>query len=263
MRRREPAPVLLLGLLLLGTPAAAFGPASDYASGDAYDDGWIDGDDGGVGWPGEYPWTFNPTVAPLTVETSTANGDGDSNGDGDIDTDGRAFTLVALNSSLSAAVRFLYPVPLQVGERVAFDFDAVGAGALYFASCSLVEYTGTPQERWALQVAGDRTQYAFVDATGTNDMGVPLSDEGVHVEFDLTGADTYTARVTPLGGATTERSGTLGGAGDIVSFQCTIGGGGSGTYKAHFNSIVVPEPGATASALAAALALTLAGRRRA
>lgn len=263
MRRSELAHVLLLGLIVLGAPAHAFGPASDDASGAAYDDGWIDGDEGGVGWNPEYPWTFSSALAPFAIESSTSNGDGDSNADGDIDTDGKAFTMVALNASLHYALRFLYPVPLQIGERVAFDFDALDADADFFASCAVMEYTGTPQQRWALHVAGDRTQYAFVDATGTNDIGVPLSDEGVHVEFELTGTDSYTASLTPLGGATTQRSGTLNGAGDIVAFLCAIGGGGSGTYKAYFNSIVVPEAGATASAVAAVLALVLAKRRRA
>lgn len=120
--------------------------------------------------------------------------------------------MVALNASAHYAVRFLYPAPLHIGERVAFDFGAIDADADFFASCAVMEYT---------------------------------------------------ARVTPLGGATTERSGALNGAGDIVAFLCPIGGGGSGTYKAHVNSILVPEAGPTASALTAALALALARRRRA
>jgi hypothetical protein len=249
--------------LCAASAANAFGPASDYADAAAYADGWTDGDDGGTGWNPDYPWTFSTAVAPFAIESSTLNGDGDSDGDGDIDTNGKAFTMVALNSSLYYAVRFLYPVPLQVGERVAFDFDAVGSGALYFASCALMEYTDTPQQRWGLQVAGDATNYGMIDSTGVADLGVPIGDEGIHVEFDLTGADTYTSRVTPLGGASTERSGALAGSGDIVAFLCAIGGGGAGTYKAYFNSIVIPEPGATASALAAALAIAAARRRRA
>ncbi len=241
--------------------AAAFGPASDFANASAYQDGWIDGDDGGTGWNPLFPWTFSPTNAPFAIESSTANGDGDTNLDGDIDTDGKAFKLVALNSSIAYAVRFLNPVPLLAGERVAFDFDAVGSGASYFASCSLMEYVGTPQQRWAFHVAGDAINYAMLDSTGLNSIGIPITDEGVHVEVDLTGSDSYTSRVTPLGGTTTERSGTLKSSGDVVAFLCAIGGGGEGAYAAYFNSVVVPEPGALLSTIAAVSALVVIGKR--
>ena len=252
------ATAVVLGLAI---PAAAFGPASDFADAAAYQDGWIDGDDGGTGWPAAYPWTFSPTNAPFAIASSTSNGDGDSNGDDDIDTNGKAFQLVALNASTAYAVRFLDPIPLLVGERVAFDFDAVGTGSLYYASCSLMEYVGTPQQRWAFHVAGDATNYAMIDAAGMNSIGIPITDEGVHVEFDLTGANSYTAHVTPLGGAAVERSGTLAQSGDIVAFLCAIGGGGAGNYSAFFNSVVVPEPGSLVSALAAVATLALLGKR--
>lgn len=251
--------------LSLAAPAAAFGPASDFASAAAYGDGWIDGDDGGSGWDPLYPWTFSPTQAPFVAASSTANGDGDTNGDGDIDTGGRAFGLLALNTSYNYAVRFFGAVPLQVGEHASWDFDAVGSGALYFASCSLMEYVGTPQQRFAIHVKGDLANYQVVDAGGLVDLGIPVSDEGIHVEFELTGVNSYTTRLTPLGGATTLRSGTLGGAGDIVAFFCSIGGGGSsngGTHKAYFNSVAIPEPGALASMLAAFAALALCRKRR-
>ena len=245
----------------VATAAAAFGPASDFADATAYADGWIDGDEGGTGWPADLPWTFLPTVAPFAIESSTSNGDGDSNADGDIDTAGKSFKLVALNDALGYAIRFLDPVPLLIGDRVAFDFDAVGSGSLYFASCSLMENIGTPQQRWAFHVAGDAAHYAMIDSAGTTSLGIPITDEGVHVEFDLTGADSYTARVTPLGGATTVRSGTLASGGDITSLLCAIGGGGAGTSSAYFNSVVIPEPGALASALAAVAALAAIAKR--
>jgi hypothetical protein len=255
--------LVFVAILTAASSAAAFGPASDFANAADYQDGWIDGDDGGTGWNPDFPWTFNPQSAPFAIESSTSNGDGDSNGDDDIDTDGSAFKLVALNTSIGYAQRFLYPVPLLVGERVAFDFDAVGAGSLYFASCSLMEYEGggNAQQRWAFHVAGDASDYAILDAAGTNSLGIPITDEGIHVEFDLTGADSYTSRVTPLGGTTLERSGTLASSGDISSFLCAIGGGGAGNYAAYFNSVVVPEPGALASARAAVAALAVLGKR--
>ena len=245
----------------VATAAAAFGPASDFADATAYADGWIDGDEGGTGWPADLPWTFLPTVAPFAIESSTANGDGDSNGDGDIDTAGKSFKLVALNDALGYAIRFLDPVPLLIGDRVAFDFDAVGSGSLYFASCSLMENIGTPQQRWAFHVAGDAAHYAMIDSAGTTSLGIPITDEGVHVEFDLTGTDSYTARVTPRGGATTVRSGTLASGGDITSFLCAIGGGGEGISAAYFNSVVIPEPDALAAALGAVAALAAIAKR--
>ena len=174
---------------------------------------------------------------------------------------GKSFKLVALNDALGYAIRFLDPVPLLIGDRVAFDFDAVGSGSLYFASCSLMENIGTPQQRWAFHVAGDAANYAMKDSSGLNSIGVPITDEGVHVEFDLTGADSYTARVTPPGGATIERSGTLASSGDIIGFLCAIGGSGTGTSSAYFNSVVIPEPGALASALAAVAALAAIAKR--
>jgi hypothetical protein len=245
-------------VLGLAIPAAAFGPASDFADAAAYQHGWIDGDDGGTGF--DYPWTFSPTLAPFTVESSTQNGDGDSNSDGDIDTVGKSFTIRTNGNAIYAALRFLTPGPLQIGDRVAYDFDAVGFGIDGFANCDLTSQSAV---RFDLRVTGGEVNYVILDAAGSNDSGVPVTDEGIHVALDLTGADTYTLRVTPLGGATTERSGTLAGAGDIAIFRCGIANDASGLNVAYFNSVVVPEPGAAAAALAAALALTIAKRRRA
>ena len=245
-------------------PAAAFGPASDYADDPAYGSGWTDGTGGGTGWPG--PWSFSPVSAPFTVESSTLNGDADS--DGDIDTGGLSFALVAMGPGTGYAERDFSPV-LQVGERVAFDLDAVGSSvdAHFYVECDLFDYVNptAPVRRWGFQVSGDQADYLLLDAAGTTDLGIPVTAEGVHVDVDLTSTTTYAARITPRGGPRSTFTGTLASTGDVDAFLCAIGGGGGGsnvTYKGYFNSVVVPEPGAAASALVALAALALIGPRK-
>jgi hypothetical protein len=258
---RSAAVAVLVGFAVSAGPAASFGPAIDSADAAAYDDGWQDGDEGGVGWPAAYPWTFSSGPSFYAIESSTSNGDGDTNADGDVDTDGRSFALVAAGSGTAYAVRF-FDASLQVGDRVAFDFDAVGVGDQFFASCSLMEYENPPQQRVAFHVAGNAANYALIADGGTIDVGLPITDEGVHVDIDVTGANTYAARIRSLAtGESVSGGGNMASTGDVVAFLCAIGGGGVGTSKAYFNNVYVSEPGATAAALAAIAALAQRARR--
>jgi hypothetical protein len=61
---------------------------------------------------------------------------------------GRSFVMRAVGNNVYAALRFLTPDPIAIGDRVSWDFDA----------------------------------------TGSNDSGVAVGDEGLHVDVDLAGA---------------------------------------------------------------------------
>ena len=126
---------------------------------------------------------------------------------------------------------------------------------------------GTDLDPKELQGCGElllRLFAASVDA-GTLDITsvLPASDEGLFLEFVLTGHDTYTLVLIPGGGGTSvEFERTLAGTGWIDRLEFLASAETTAHREAFLNRIAVPEPGAGA-ALSALGALLLATRRRA
>jgi len=111
-----------------------------------------------------------------------------------------------------------------------------------------IALSGTEQ-RFRLQWNG--TQYIATD--GDLDLiglGSPPADEGVHLDLELTSADTYELSLrSVVGGIPAQASGDLQGSGAITSLGYQLIGDGV-PRQACLNRIVVPEPGAGAAGAA-------------
>jgi hypothetical protein len=261
---REFAALCLLVAASIAGEALAAADAYDDASDPAYADGFQAGDNGGTGWGSAWVNQGGSMAVPILIESSTANGDGDTNLDGDIDTAGAAF-LFAPTSSGQQQMRRNFSGTLVVGDRVSFDFDNDPIALGGFAS---IELQATNSIRFGFGRYGDRNGYGIVDAAGSpiiRDIDIPPTDEGIHVEFTLTGTNTYQADITPAGSATITETGTLRSSGAINRFRLLAQSDGT-VRKSYFNAIgvnVVPEPTAALSIGAAAVALAIAKGRRA
>jgi hypothetical protein len=229
---------LLVFALASPFAARAASPAFDSAADPAYDDGWQSGDDGGTGWGG--PWLISGSALGqgAFIGSSTTNGDGDDDQDGDIDTAGRAFGLfVELEGAVVSAFRN-FDGSLAIGESFSLDLDNdPGSGEPGFRL-----YPGMGDFRFRFRYSPFFGTYQVVDADGFVPLGIPGTDEGLRVEFTLTGADTYALAVTPAGGATSVHSGTLASAGAIVRLAL-VGSGEDATRRdTFFNNLSVTPP---------------------
>jgi hypothetical protein len=261
---REIAVLCSLVAASIAGEALAAADAYDDASDPVYSDGFAAGDNGGTGWGGAWFKQSGVNAVPTAIGSSTENGNGDDNGDGDIDTGGAAF-LFAPTTSGQQQMRRNFSGTLAVDDRVSFDFDHEPIGIGGFAS---LELQAVSSIRFGFGWYGDLNSYAIVDAAGSpifRIIDVPLSDEGIHVEFTLTGTNTYQADITPAGSETITEMGTLRGSGAIDRFRLTAQSDGS-VRKSYFNAIgvnVVPEPAAALGGWVALAALVIAKGRQA
>jgi hypothetical protein len=248
---------LLLASLLPATGAWASADAFDDAADVAYVDGWQDGDDGGAGFES---WLF--TEGPgcgYATGTSTLNGDGDSDGNDDIDSSASSWSAWSEGAGNVAQATRPFIGNLDPGQVVAADVDYDPAGGeVVFA---LQTATGANRFRFATSPA---TGARLLDA-GALDLSsvLPASDEGLFLQFVLTGPDTYVVVLTPGdGGVPVEFERMLGGTGGIDRLTFTVNAEGEEHREAFLNRIMVPEP-ASGAALSAIGALLLVARRRA
>jgi hypothetical protein len=238
-------------------PALASTPASDDASDPAYDNGWQTGDAGGTGWGSAWILGGSTVGSGHLIDTSTQTGDGDTDQDGDIDTAGRAFGLFAEGDGANAnAGRFLDGA-LAVGEGVSLDMDHDPGCEPGFRLSNAMG-----QIRLSFRYQPQSDSYQVLDSAGFDDLGIPGTDEGVHVGVELTGVDAYQLRVTPAGGTTSTFSGSLAASGEIVQLYLEQHTSDSTRREVYFNSISVPEPSRSAAVLGASAALVALARLR-
>jgi hypothetical protein len=252
---------LVLGVLVLLSPASARAaePAWDNASQEDYSDGLQTGDDGGGGFG---YWIVRTVNGKTGVGSSTANGDAVAPA-GDIDsTGGRAWWASSGKTNFGGvvAVRPLVGA-LGVGQHVSFNVDGICSAP---NSDILVVTLGNAAEaRWGMTVHEFGT-HATDGRTPSGTRVASDTREGMHVDFALTGADTFAASVRVLDGSDPvllggTLDGIAGSAIDRITFRVQPNIGPVDAF--YFNNLAVtPEPASGVVGLAWA-ATILAGRR--
>ncbi len=269
----------LFGYIVCADGATLARDASDDpAYSDAYPE-WDSGDDGGFGFT---PWTLSPDPnnADAGFFTASASQNAGVSG-GAIDEGGDSWGLYASNGNSAVAYR-------------GFDFDSDSAldGLAVGGTISLSMDNGWNDGNvgWILR-SGNNTSgknsgqrfefihqaggnYLIIDSSGATDTGIGWTPNGLSFLFTLTGVDTYSIDVTPVGGSTSSFSGTLGGSsgGALESLALYNEGAGQGTeYDLFFNDIevtdedgpgsAVPEPGSLGLLTLGACLATILRRR--
>ena len=190
------------------------------------------------------------------------NGVGDPNLDGDIDTNGVAWKLFARNGAQVGAERRL-AVPMMTGQTLSIDLDVEALPNNVFAIVDFATDTSLIP-RMSFGLRDGAPNYHYYDNAGDIDSGVAVNEEGLRIEFTITGPSTYKMRLVPGVGAPSERSGPLHVPGAITMVGVYLTADVSSvTRHAYFNSAeLVPEPGAASGEPAAAVVLLLYRRRR-
>jgi len=200
--------------------------AVDDSEQSSYSDGWISGDDGGVGWGGGWN-LIGGDNAGLFIATSGANSN--------LDSCASAFGMYANSGDLAQAVRPLV-TPLRTGQTVRVMFENGWIGTSNSVGFALENEDESLFECYFY--GGDGT-YRVTDSLGNRDTGVAFTDQGLMIEFSLMGETNYTA---VIGG--TNVSGNLIVRGDtaIKRLRFWNYSAGSGErYNAYFNDLVVTE----------------------
>jgi hypothetical protein len=262
--------------LSLSISAFAANVASDDQSQSAYDDGWQSTDNGGTGFGA---WTLATTSGNggengHFVGSSTGNADGSDNGvnngvasDGDIDTGGtpEAWALYANSGQTASGTRPLTGGSLAVNQTVTVEFDNgfVDGGAT--VGIGLQNSSG--ENVWEMFFVGGQAVYQYNQLGGVTNTAVGYGDEGLSVEFTLTGASTYSATLTRYDGTSDTIAGSLltpAGGSSIDQFRVfNFNSGSGGANNFYVNSLtVIPEPSSIALACLGAIGAVVARRRR-
>jgi len=259
----------LVVCLCLATSAWAANAAGDNASSYAYNPAnWPNGSNGGFGFG---PWALSVSVGGaggFFIQSSTLNGNGLDDGivggvagDGDIDTtlgpspdvapwppanvtDPRSWGMWN-GGGVTDAIRPFTGGPLGLGQHFQVDFDNgfVPSGA----TVGIGLYNAANQALWEVFFVGLGGTYINNDAGGAVPTAVPYGDEGLHVDFMLTGPATYTMTLTRRDGVTQTINGNLivpanldQNVAEFRAFDAGNQGGSPNDF--YVNSLAVPEP---------------------
>jgi hypothetical protein len=239
--------------------------AFDSAADTVYDDGWQNGDNGGYGWGGGWVALFSPYNF---IASSTTNGSGDPGDDGDIDTQGRSWAMYTLNPGpISHEATFAirpFDGGLTLGQQFVIDIDTGPSGGFGSGFVSVALRDSGTNQRFVL--TGSAGGY-FLQGGST---GIGFTDQGLHIVFTLTGADTYNVTFYSVGsdgptGLPLSFNGSLGGpaGGGLVDvYLSAFDTGPDAANWQFFNSIaIIPEP-STMLLVCTALPIALLLRRR-
>jgi len=270
-----------LAAVLLPIGPAMASNAWDNASEAAYADGWAAGDNGGSGF---LPWIFaysgiEPAnhsdhfidSAPLAANSLGAPAFAMTDS-------GRAFFF-----DTAQAIR-PFPSPLAIGQTLGVDVDGASfangdpngfsQGNVVALRNNVLDGPESGKERFSLftnnQFNNDNWSVTNPAGSGSSlDTGISAGSS-FHVSFTLTGAETYSLDITPIGGGASlfSQNGTLRvpTAGTLIDrFRFADYGTGSsadGSSEMFFNNLsLVPEPTSLVLMALASLALCGAVRR--
>lgn len=256
--------------LSLSATAFASNPAADNASSYAYNPAvWPNASNGGFGFA---PWQLAVVggAGGHFIFTSTGNADALDNGiaggligDWDIDTtvgpspdvptyppanvtDPRSWGMWNIGG-VTDAIRPFTGGPLALGQHVKVDFDNGFAQSGNTVGIGLQNAAG--QNLWEVYFVGGGAFYINNDAAGPAPTTVAYGDEGLHVDFMLTGAASYTMTLTRRDGVFQTINGNLINPGgttpdqNITQFRAfDANGPGGDANNFYINSLAVPEP---------------------
>jgi hypothetical protein len=249
----------VVGFILAPVAAKASLLASDSQADPAYT-AWDPGDNGGTGWGGG--WTFrnqSNTVLTTTsgqrgwfVANSVLNNSGgtDSNSDSDINTPslstGKAWGLYSNGTTLDQVYAIRpFNGTLSVGQTLKWDMDNGNIAASQVVGLRLLSNTSDIASRvFELRFVGGATFYeAFGGPSQTTSIG--FSREGLHCEYTLTGASTYSLKIVRLeNGSTQTLTGSNVNANAIagLAFKNQFAGSGDAANGYLNNIAITPEP---------------------
>jgi hypothetical protein len=258
MRNRIPVLICAAASLMIGLPARAAVNASDNAADPAYSSGWTTGTNGGNGF-GAWKVALDSGTG-ATIASSSINGA--SPPSGNIDVGGVSWGLYSMSGNFVTATRPLTG-DLSVGQQIECDFDngAIAVNGLV----ELLLLNGNGQDARFQWIADpvEGTDYIIEEKHSNASVGVDSeiasTNNGLHLVFTLTGADTFSLAVTPSGGTTKDFSGTLTGTTGtgINEIQFLVDDAGSPPNGEAFinNLTVVPEPASLGIAVSAVVVL--------
>ncbi len=200
--------------------------ATDDASQSVYGDGWISGDDGGIGWGGGWD-LVGGNNAGLFIATAGANTN--------LNIGTTAFGMYASGGDLAQASRPLV-TPMKIGQtiRVKLENNWIStSNSVGFALGNDIE------SLFECYFYGGESTYRVTDSLGNRDAGVPWTDQGLEIEFTLTGTTNYTAVIggSNIIGNLIERTDKS--IRNIRFWNYSAGVGEN--YNAYFNDLVVTE----------------------
>lgn len=259
--------VAMFAMIVVPGRTDAASPANDNAANAAYDDGWQSGDNGGSGWGGG--WSLS-TASPPDVNKAgqfVGSSQGNGFGDGNIDTAGRSWGEYANSSYIATATR-PFSGSLGIGQTFSIDIDNG-----FIDNGSSVGFTltgfGDPgaTDQFSFFFRGGDSSYKFSVGRfiwyAETDTGVPFTSAGLHLEYTLTGATSFTLAVTPAGGSTTVLNGNMviNSPLDHVELY-NYNAGGNASNDAFFNSLaIIPEPSTALLVILGAISWVFASRR--
>lgn len=204
--------------------------SSDDASQSAYSDGWISGDNGGIGWADSWSLLGGDNAGHFIADSSSQS---------NMNIQSPAFGLYANNSAMAQALRS-FVSPIRVGDTFSAQFEnnwvttgsSVGM-ALMNNSNSLFEF---------YFYGGDGT-YRITDASGNRDTLIPWTGDGLTIAVTLTSATNYSATI-----GSSNFTGVLAAQTDMnirkVRFWNYSAGAGT-EYNAYFNKLLLTSPNAS------------------
>src|SRR5207253_3479436 len=97
---------------------------------------------------------------------------------------------------------------------------------------------------WQFLFTGGQNAYQVFDSRGFVNTTLPFTDDGIHIDFTLTGTNSYTANIVEAEGPVQTVSGTLASSGTVGQFAFFDHNAGfNNTNNTYANNLaIVPEP---------------------
>ena len=192
----------------------------------------VDGSDGfGV---------FSSVSAPGTTDSNRGSFIGSS------DVGSQSWGFYASNSNISEAFFDIGGGALSVGQTISFRMDngSINTGGSIGWG---LQNAANNNNRFEFYFTGGDSTYRYQDSAGSAESaGIGFTSGGIDFAFTLTGTNTYSIDVQPIGSSVSNFTGTLTGTSDSgvdrLRFFNYNAGSGSG-HDLFLNSIsVIPEP---------------------